>query len=199
MFLNQVIFNFWIVLIFSPLTRFSADNIYFQERYTVCFLKACKAINSLTCVSNSLLSDVYLNFIFNFKAGPLSDLSCLMSSMFVITLIIRIIKTTCFNNPILQRNLKESFLKVGGHFLHLTSPVPVTFTRSLACTFRKVWSTSALKSFCCRSYIFGIVTHLLMDKKFPFIGAQAHLQTQLLRTEWQKVLKITLCRKSPTK
>ena len=33
--------------------------------------------------------------------------------------------------------LEESFLRVDGPFLPLTSPVPVTFTRFLACTFRK--------------------------------------------------------------
>ena len=35
----------------------------------------------------------------------------------------------------------------------ITSPVLVTFTRFLACTFKKVWSNSALKSFYHRSYI----------------------------------------------
>ena len=60
--------------------------------------------------------------------------------------------------------MKESFLKVGNLFLSLTFPVLVTLTRFLACTFTKVWSTSALKRFCRHSYIFGILTHLLMDK-----------------------------------
>ena len=114
----------------------------------------------MTCVPNFLFSDVYLNLLFNFKVGPTSDLSCLMSSMFIITLIIRIIITTCSNNAELEGKL---FI-VGGLFLPLTFPVLVTFTRFLACTFRKLWSTSALKSFCCHSYIFGIITHLLMDK-----------------------------------
>ena len=66
--------------------------------------------------------------------------------------------------------MRESFLKVDGPFLPLTSPVPVTFTRFLACTFRKVWSTSTLKSFCRCSYIFGITTYPLMDKWFPFLA-----------------------------
>ena len=125
---------------------------------------AYKAIDSLTRVPNFLFIDVYLNLLFNFKFGPSSDLSCLVSSMFIITLIIRIIKTTCFNNTIELRNLKESFLKVGGLFLPLTSPVSVTFARFLACTYRRVCSTSALKRFCSCYYIFGIITHLLMDK-----------------------------------
>ena len=70
--------------------------------------------------------------------------------------------------------MKESFLKVGGLFLPLTSPVLVTFTRFLACTFRKVWSTSTLKSFCRCSYIFGITTYPLMDKWFPLLLALKH-------------------------
>ena len=71
-------------------------------------------------------------------------------------------------------NLKESFLNVDGPFLSLTSPVPVTFTRFLAYTSRKVWSTSALKSFCRSSYIFRITTYPLMDKWFPLLLALKH-------------------------
>ena len=66
--------------------------------------------------------------------------------------------------------MKQSFLKVGGLFLPITSPVLVTFTRFLACTFKKVWSTSASKSFYRRSYIFETITHLLMDKWFPWLA-----------------------------
>ena len=62
------------------------------------FFKTRKGIQSLTCVPNVLISDAYLNFLFNFKVGPSLDLFCLMSSMFIFILIIRIIKTTCFNN-----------------------------------------------------------------------------------------------------
>ena len=40
----------------------------------------------MTCVPAFLFSDVYLNFLFNFKIGPSSGLSCLMSSMFIIIL-----------------------------------------------------------------------------------------------------------------
>ena len=58
------------------------------------FLKTWKAMYSLTGVPDFSFSDVYLNLLFNFKVGPSLDLSCLMSSMFIITLIIRIIKTT---------------------------------------------------------------------------------------------------------
>ena len=69
-----------------------------------------------------------------------------------------------------MRNLKESFLKVDGPFLPLTSPVPITFTRFLACTFRKVWSTSNLKRFCPCPYIFGITTYPLMDEWFTLLA-----------------------------
>ena len=66
--------------------------------------------------------------------------------------------------------MRESFLEVDGPFLPLTSPVPVTFTRFLAWTFKKVWSISTLKSFCRCSYIFGITAYPLMDKWFPLLS-----------------------------
>ena len=46
-------------------------------------------------------------------------------------------------------------------------PFLATLTRSLAHTFRNVWSTSTLKNFCHSFYIFRIITHPLMDKRFP--------------------------------
>ena len=93
-------------LIFHCWQGFSVNNIYFLEYYTVYFLKACKAKYSLTCVPIFLFSDIYSNLLFGFKVDPSSDLSCLMSSMFVITLIIHIINKTCFNNTILIAELE---------------------------------------------------------------------------------------------
>ena len=69
-----------------------------------------------------------------------------------------------------MRNLEERFLKVDGPFLPVTSPVPVASARFLAFTFRKVWSVSTPKIFCCCSYIFGITTYPLMDKWFPLLA-----------------------------
>ena len=66
--------------------------------------------------------------------------------------------------------MKGSFLKAGGLFPPLTSPVLVTFTRFLTCTFRKVWSTSTLRNFCRCSYIFGITAYSLIDKWFPLLA-----------------------------
>ena len=54
---------------------------------------------------NFLFSEVYLNLLFNFKVFPSLDLSCLMASVFIIILIIRITKTTCFNNTILMAEI----------------------------------------------------------------------------------------------
>ena len=84
--------------IFHPCQEFSTNT--FTSKYAILsiFFKVWKPIDSLTCVPNVLFSDGYLNLLFNFKVGPLLDLSCLMSSMFIIILIIRIIKTTRFNN-----------------------------------------------------------------------------------------------------
>ena len=90
--------------IFHPLQGFSDNN--FTSRNTILFSKAWKVIDSLTCVPDFLFSNVSLNLLFNFKVGLPLDLSCLMSSTFIIILIIRIIKTTCFNNTILMAELE---------------------------------------------------------------------------------------------
>ena len=51
---------------------------------------------------SSLFSDFYLSYLFSFKTVPMLGLSCLMSSMFIIIiLIIRKSKATCFDNAIL--------------------------------------------------------------------------------------------------
>ena len=77
-----------------PWQGFCANNFTSRNAILFIFFKNWKAIDSLTRVSNLLFSDVYINLLYNFKAGPSLDLSCLISSMFIITLIIRIIKTT---------------------------------------------------------------------------------------------------------
>ena len=51
----------------------------------------------------------YLSLLFNFKIGPLLGLSCQMSSMFIIILIIHIIGTTFFDNTILMTELEGKF------------------------------------------------------------------------------------------
>ena len=74
------------------------------------FFKAWKAIDSLTCVPNFLFSRVYLKLWFNFEDGPSLDLSCRMSSVFIIILIIHIIKTASFNKTILMVELEGKSL-----------------------------------------------------------------------------------------
>ena len=59
------------------------------------------------CLPYFSFSDVYLNVLFNFKVGPSLDLFCLMLSIFIIILIIRIIKTTGFNKTILMAELER--------------------------------------------------------------------------------------------
>ena len=85
---------------------FSANNFTSRNAILFIFLKVRKVIDSLTCVPNFLLRDVYLSLSFFFKIGPSLGLSCLMSCMFIIILIIRIIKTTFFGNTILMTELK---------------------------------------------------------------------------------------------
>ena len=66
------------------------------------FFQGLKNHRFLQVCANFLFSGVYLNLLFNVRVGPSLDFSCLMSNIFVITLIIRITKTTCFNNTILM-------------------------------------------------------------------------------------------------
>ena len=63
--------------------------------------------------------------------------------------------------------LEGKLHNIGGLFLLITYSILATFKRFLARTFRKVWSTRTLKNFCHSSYIFRIITHLLMDKRLP--------------------------------
>ena len=60
----------------------------------------------ITLLPNVLFKDVYWIFLFNFKIGLSLGLSSLMPSMFIIMLIIRIIKTTYFDNTILMAELE---------------------------------------------------------------------------------------------
>ena len=64
------------------------------------------AIDSLTWVPNLFFSNIYLSLLFNFKIGPLLDLSSLMWSIDFVVLIIRIIKTTRFDSKILMAELE---------------------------------------------------------------------------------------------
>ena len=72
------------------------------------FFQDLKNIDSLTHVSNFFFKEFYLSYLlFKFKIGPSLSLSCLMSPMFIIMrIIIRIIKTTCFDNTILMVELE---------------------------------------------------------------------------------------------
>ena len=69
------------------------------------FVKVWKAMNSLTYALTSLVSFIYLSLI-SLQKGPLLSLFCQMSSIFIIILIIRIIKTTCLGNTILMLELE---------------------------------------------------------------------------------------------
>ena len=64
-------------------------------------------MDSFTFVPKSLFSNFYLSLVFTFKIGPSLGLSCLILSVFIIIiLIIRIIKTRCFDNAILTAELE---------------------------------------------------------------------------------------------
>ena len=76
--------------IFHLLQGFSANNFTSRNAIRFCF-ETLKDIDSLTWAPNFLFSDVYLSYLINFKLGSQLCLSCPMSSMFIIILIIRII------------------------------------------------------------------------------------------------------------
>ena len=60
----------------------------------------------------------------------------------------------------------QRLLRVGGLLLLMTSPILAAVIRYLARTFTKVRSTCTLTNFCHSSYIFRIITHLLINKIF---------------------------------
>ena len=70
------IFHSWQGFLLITLLLGMLYCLFFQDLIT---------IDSLTCGANFLFSDIYLNLLFNFIVGPSLDLSCLMSSMFIIT------------------------------------------------------------------------------------------------------------------
>ena len=65
------------------------------------------------------------------------------------------------------RNLKETSFNIVGILLLITFPILPTFTRFLGRIIRKFWGACTLKHFSHSCYIFRIITHLLMDKRFP--------------------------------
>ena len=143
---------------------------------------------------NFLFSDDYLNLLFNFKVGPTSDLSCLMSSMFIITLIIRIIKTTCFNNAELEGKLSYSRWSLSA----LNFPSSGYFHKIFGMHLLKGLVYLSTKKFLLPLLHFWDYNPSPNGQIMSFIGAQAHLQKQLVGAEWYKVLKIIHCRISPT-
>ena len=60
--------------------------------------------------------------------------------------------------------MSEISLKIGDLLLIITSPVLATLTRFLARTFNGSFN---LYTFCHSSYIFRIIIHLQIDKRFP--------------------------------
>ena len=100
------------------------------------------------------------------------------------TLIIRMIKTTCFSNTILMVRLERKipsalnfpgssyFHKIFG--MHLQKGLVYHYTKMFLLSLLHFWNYSLSPN----------------GQIISFTGAQAHLQTKLLRAEWYKVLKI---------
>ena len=147
---------------FTPYRGFLLITLLVGMLYCL-FFQGLKDLDSLTCEANFLFSGIYLSPLFNFKIGPSLDLSFLMSSMFIIILIIRIIKTTCFDNTILMAEL-EGKLPQRRWSLSVHNFPNSGYFHKIFGTLRKGQSTSTLKIFYRSCYIFGFITHLLMDK-----------------------------------
>ena len=92
--------------IFHPWQSFLLITLLLWMPYCLLF-QGLKGHRFLKCVPNFLFTDVYLNLLFNFKSWFLvrSFLSNVVH-VYYYTLIIRIIKTTCFNNTILMAELE---------------------------------------------------------------------------------------------
>ena len=145
-----------------------------------------------------LFSDAYLNLLFNFKVGLSLGLSCLMSSMFIIVLIVCMIKTTCFNNTILiaelEGKLPQSRWSLSAH----NFPSSSYFHKIFGMRLWKGLVYLSIKTFLPPLVYFWDYKPSANGQIISLIGSQAHLQIQLLRAEWYKVLNILHCRISPT-
>ena len=86
---------------------------------------------------NIFFSDFCLSLLFNFKIGLSLGLSCLMSSMFTIISIIRIIKTTCFDNTILMGELGGKVPESRSSLSALNFPDSGYFHKTFATHFQK--------------------------------------------------------------
>ena len=121
-----------------------------------------------------------------------------MSSLFVIILIIRIIKTACFNKTILMAKLEgklpESKWSLSAHNV----PSSGYFHKIFGMHLQKGLVYLCTKKFLLLFLYFWNYNPSPNGQIISLIGAQAHLQTQLLRAEWYKVLKIIHCRISAT-
>ena len=156
-------------------------------------------MDSLTYVPNFLFSDVYLNLLFNFKVRSLLDISCLMLSMFIIISIICIIKTTSFNSTVLMAELVATLPLSRWSLSARNFPFSGHFHKVLGMHLQKSLIYLCTNKFLPPLLYFWNYNPSPNGQIILLVGTQAHLQMQLLRTEWYKVLKIIHCRISPTK
>ena len=150
------------------------------------FFQDLKAIESLTFLPSFLFSDVYLNLLLNFKVGPSLDLSCLMPSMFIIILIIRLIKATCCNNIVLMAELEGKLPQSQRSLSALNCPSSGYFHKVFGMQLQKGLVCLSTKKFLAPLLYFWNYNPSLNGQIISLTGTQAHLQTQLLRTEWYK-------------
>ena len=194
-FFNQVILTFWKVL--TPDRGFLLITLLLGMLYCL-FFQGLKAIDSLTCVSQFLFSGVYLNLLFSFKVGPSLDRFCLMSSMFIIILIICIIKATCFNNTTLTAELEGKLPKSRWSLSAHNFLSSGQFHNIFGIHLQKGLIYLCTKKFLPPVLYFSIYNPSPNGQIVSLVGAQIHLQLQLLRAEWYKALKIIHCKISPT-
>ena len=136
---------------------------------------AWKTIDSLSFVPSLLFSDIYLSLLLNFKIWSLLALSCLMSSIFIIILIIRIIKTTCFNNTILMAELKGKLSQSRWFLSAHNFPNSGYFHKIFGMHLKKRSVHLYIKRFLPRLLNFSIYKPSPNGQIISLIGAQPHL------------------------
>ena len=182
---------------FTPYRSFPLITLLLGILY--CFFFQGRKGHGFLDICAKFLVQCYLfkSFLFNF--GPSLGLSCLILPMLINILIIGISKTMYFDNTILMAELAgklpQSRCSLSAHNFSNSG----YFHKIFAMHLKKGSGYFDTKTFLPPLLYFWIYNPFPNGQIVSLITAQVHLQMQLIRAEWYRILKILLYRISPTK